>query len=87
MTVSLKTMTVKLIGDVLVGSACPAAWLIVTVGYCVSMLKRLVKLLCGWMFWVQTCCPRHLHGDVRDRGVGVGHVEIGPHKSWNWSNR
>ena len=36
MTDSLKT-TVKLIGDVFVGSAWPTAWLIVTVGAVLSM--------------------------------------------------
>ena len=35
LTASLKT-TVKLIGEALVGSACPPAWLIVTVGATLS---------------------------------------------------
>src|SRR5215831_10367085 len=44
-TASLKT-TEKLIGDVFVGSACPAAWLIVTVGavgFHVTVLSVLVE--------------------------------------------
>jgi hypothetical protein len=46
-TGSLK-MTVKLIGETLVGSACPAAWLIVTVGIAEStIVMSLATLLAG----------------------------------------
>ena len=44
LTASLKT-TVKLIGEALVGSACPPAWLIVTVGATLSKLTTLSVLV------------------------------------------
>ena len=50
-TVSLKA-TVKLIGLVLVGSACPAAWLIVTLGGMVSDAAAVLNVLLALTLWL-----------------------------------